>query len=355
MRPALRVLAPGLMTTLQDLGRRGYQHLGIPVSGALDAVGLCAANALVGDAPGMGALEIAYHGPTLAVEADSVRVAFAGGAAAIEVLPGDGARRGRRLPPCQSVRLAKGEVLRVGALTGGAVGYLAVEGGFEVAPVLGSQSTYTRAGLGGFEGRAIRAHDLLPLRQSEAEERDERTLPVPDLAPPRRVRVVLGPQDDLFTERGKRTLLERTFTVSAASDRMGMRLEGPPLEHADGYNIVSDGIAPGSIQVPGNGLPIVLLADRQTTGGYPKIATVVSADLPALGRLAPGAQLAFAAVSVAEAEAAHRQLVARLAALPRQVVAVRAVAGVDETALLHANLVSGVVNAHDPPSEPPWT
>jgi biotin-dependent carboxylase-like uncharacterized protein len=253
------------------------------------------------------------------------------------------------------VRLAKGEVLRVGALTGGAVGYLAVEGGFEVAPVLGSQSTYTRAGLGGFEGRAIRAHDLLPLRQSEAEERDERTLPVPDLAPPRRVRVVLGPQDDLFTERGKRTLLERTFTVSAASDRMGMRLEGPPLEHADGYNIVSDGIAPGSIQVPGNGLPIVLLADRQTTGGYPKIATVVSADLPALGRLAPGAQLAFAAVSVAEAEAAHRQLVARLAALPRQVVAVRAVAGVDETALLHANLVSGVVNAHDPPSEPPWT
>ena len=111
------------------------------------------------------------------------------------------------------------------------------------------------------------------------------------------MRVVLGPQDDHFTPAGLRTLLESTYTVSHASDRMGMRLEGPTLEHsAKGYNIVSDGIAPGSIQVPGNGLPIVLLADRQTTGGYPKIATVISADLPALGRMTPGAKIAFEAV-----------------------------------------------------------
>src|SRR5262245_41102370 len=354
MKPALRVVAPGLMTTLQDRGRRGYQHLGIPVSGALDVVSLAAANAIVGNGSGTGALEIAYQGPTLAVEADSVRVAFAGGAAAIVAVRGEGAAGGGPMPPLQSIRLERGDVLRIGALAGSVVGYLAVEGGFDAAPVLGSQSTYVRASLGGFEGRALRAGDLLPLRQARAEEGEERRLPALDLAPPRRFRVVLGPQDDYFSERGKRTLLEGPFTVSAASDRMGMRLEGAVLEHSRGYNIVSDGIAPGAIQVPGNGLPIVLLADRQTTGGYPKIATVIAADLPALGRLAPGAKLSFEAIGIAEAEAEHRRLASRLAALPSQVGAVRGAERIDEAALLGANLVSGVVSAHDRPWEPPY-
>src|SRR5262245_11562096 len=354
MNPALRVVAPGLMTTLQDRGRRGYQHLGIPVSGALDVVSLAAANAIVGNAPGTGALEIAYQGPTLAVEADSVRVAFAGGAVPIEVLRGEGASGGGSLPPLQSVRLEKGDVVRIGVLAGSVVGYLAVEGGFDAAPVLGSQSTYVRAGLGGFDGRALRAGDLLPVRRSGAESREERRLPSLDLAPPTRFRLVFGPQDDYFSERGKRTLLEKAYTVSGASDRMGMRLEGPVLDHSKGYNIVSDGIPPGAIQVPGNGLPIVLLADRQTTGGYPKIATVIAADLPALGRLAPGAKVSFEAIGIAEAEAEHRRLAARLAELPRQVVAVRSAERIDETALLGANLVSGVVSAHDRPWEPPY-
>ena len=164
--------------------------------------------------------------------------------------------------------------------------------------------------------------------------------------------MVLGPQDDYFSARGIRTLLTSTYTVSAASDRMGMRLEGPALEHAKGANIVSDGIAPGAIQVPGNGLPIVLLADRQTTGGSPKIATVIAADLPALGRLAPGSGIAFEAVSIEAAEAAYRQHASLLAALPRQVVAVRSAVVIDAAALLAANLVSGVVNAQDPRCEP---
>jgi biotin-dependent carboxylase-like uncharacterized protein len=353
MRSGLRVVAPGLMTTLQDLGRRGYQHLGIPVSGALDAVSLGAANAIVGNGPGTGALEIAYQGPTLAVETESVRLAFAGGAAAIEVFRGEDVAGAERLPPLQSIRLRKGDALRIGALAGSVVGYLAVEGGFDAAPVLGSQSTYARAGLGGFEGRALQAGDLLPLRQSRVEERAERRLPSLELAPPKRFRVVLGPQDDYFTERGKRTLVESVFTVSAASDRMGMRLEGPRLEHGKGYNIVSDGIAPGSIQVPGNGLPIILLADRQTTGGYPKVATVIAADLPALGRLAPGAKVAFEAVSIGPAEAEHRRLASRLADLPRQVVAVHGTSTIDAAALLGSNLVSGVVSAHDRHWEPP--
>jgi allophanate hydrolase subunit 2 len=171
-------------------------------------------------------------------------------------------------------------------------------------------------------------------------------LPSLDLAPPKRYRVVFGPQDDYFTQKGKKTLLEETYTVTPASDRMGMRLAGPALEHAKGYNIVSDGIAPGSIQVPGNGAPIILLADRQTTGGYPKIATVISADLPALGRLTPGATVSFAAVDVPAAEAAYKQLRADLDALAARIVPARVTPVIDEAKLLGANLVSGMVDAH---------
>jgi biotin-dependent carboxylase-like uncharacterized protein len=243
--------------------------------------------------------------------------------------------------------LNKGESIRIGALSGAAIGYLAVEGGFDVAPVLGSQSTFVRGGLGGFDGRALQAGDVLPLKRARAEALEERMLPPADLRPPKRFRVVFGPQDDYFTEQGRRTLLESAFTVSPASDRMGMRLAGPALEHAKGYNIVSDGIAPGSIQVPGNGAPIVLLADRQTTGGYPKIATVISADLPALGRLTPGSRLSFEAVDIEAAEAAHRRFRADMEALGRRLGPVRAEAVIDEARLRAANLVSGMVNAHD--------
>jgi biotin-dependent carboxylase-like uncharacterized protein len=345
MKPLLKVVAPGLMTTLQDLGRPGYQRLGIPVSGALDGVSLRAANLLAGNAPGMGALEIAYQGPTLAVEAESIRVAYAGGTAAIDILADEGASSGERLQPLQSARLRKGQILRIGALSGSAVGYLAIEGGFDVAPVLGSQSTLARAGLGGLKGRPLRAGDTLSLKQERTEDRQERTLPSLALAPPPHIRVLLGPQDDYFSSEGKRTLLQSVYTVSPASDRMGMRLAGPALEHARGYNIVSDGTGPGSIQVPGNGLPIVLLADRQTTGGYPKIATVISADMPALGRLMPGARVAFKAVDIAAAEAAHRQHRADLDAIADSIVGVRA--AIDAAKLLESNLVSGMIDAHD--------
>jgi biotin-dependent carboxylase-like uncharacterized protein len=343
MTVALRVISPGLMTTLQDLGRPGYQRLGIPVSGALDPISLRAANLIVGNPAATAALEIAYQGPVLAVEADSVRVAFAGASTPVDVL--DESDAARRLPPLHSVRLVRGQRLRIGALAG-AVAYLAVEGGFAVEPMLGSRSTYTRAGIGGFAGRAVAAGDLLPLAGETAAEREERMLPALDLAPPARFRIALGPQDDYFTEAAIRTLLESTYTVSPATDRMGMRLDGPKLEHAKGFNIVSDGIAPGAIQVPGNGLPIVLLADRQTTGGYPKVAAVISADLPALGRLMPGAKVAFQAVSIDEAEAARREMAALIADLEGSVVPARRV-GVDEAKLLSENLVSGAVDARD--------
>ena len=319
----------------------------MPVSGALDQVSLRAANLLVGNPPGMGALEIAYQGPTLAVEADSARIAVAGSQAPIDIVSPDGGGT-RRLAAYESARLLRGQTLKIGALTGSAILYLAVEGGFDIAPVMGSQSTLTRGGIGGFEGRALRPGDVLPLRQQAAPEREEIMLPPLDLAPPPRIRVVLGPQDDHFTPAGLRTLLESTYTISRASDRMGMRLEGPTLEHSvKGANIVSDGIAPGSIQVPGNGLPIVLLADRQTTGGYPKVATVISADMPALGRMTPGSKIAFAAVDIEAAESAARQLAADIEALPGRIVPVRRGPVIDLTKLMGENLISGTVDARE--------
>jgi biotin-dependent carboxylase-like uncharacterized protein len=237
-------------------------------------------------------------------------------------------------------------VLKIGALTNRAVAYIAVEGGFDIAPVLGSQSTLIRAAIGGFEGRALRAGDVLPLKQGAAVERDEVMLPPIDPSLRGRIRIVLGPQEGHFTHAGLRTLLESTYTVSRASDRMGMRLDGPPLEHSSkGYNIVSDGTAHGSIQVPGNGLPIILLADRQTTGGYPKIATVISADTPTLGRLTPGARIAFEAVDISAAESAARQLAADIDAIAARIAPVRGDAAIDAAKLMGANLVSGVVSA----------
>ena len=310
MTAALQVVSSSSICMLQDLGRIGQQRFGVPVSGALDAVSLRIANALVGNPDGTAALETFYKGPVLEVAAGSVRVASIG--AALEVLSGEASRA---IPAGQSVRLVRGERIKVGPCEASLVAYLAVEGGFALPGFLGSLSTFVRAGFGGVDGRPLKKGDALPLALASAPERGKRRAPAWDLAPAARVRVVFGPQDDYFTEQGRRTLIESSYTVSMQSDRMGMRLEGPALEHAKGFNIVSDGTAPGSIQVPGNGLPIVLLADRPTTGGYPKIATVASADLPALGRLRPGARIGFDAVSVEQAEAARRELEARIAEL----------------------------------------
>ncbi len=349
MTSALGVIAPGLMTTVQDLGRPGYQHLGIPVSGALDTVSLCAANSIVGNPPGTGALEIAYQGPTLLVAADSVRVAYAGPSTTLDVTDDETALTGQRIAPLHSALLRQGQVLRIGALTDSAVGYLAVEGGLDIAPVLGSQSTYARAGLGGLAGRALRQGDVLPVRQAQAEDargtHAARARPRPA---DRASGSCWGPRTTTSPPRAH----GRYWRASTSSRRhltgwaCGWRV--PTLEHGPkGYNIVSDGIAPGSIQVPGNGQPIVLLADRQTTGGYPKIATVISADIPALGRLTPGARVTFQSVTIDDAETARRQLASRLASFADHTVPVRCIAAIDQTALLGANLVSGMVNAHD--------
>lgn len=322
MMPALKIIAPGLHTTVQGLKRIGYQNLGVPASGPLDWISLRLANALVGNPHGTAALEMLLQGPTCEVLADSVRVALVGCSAGMEIRSGSA----RSIPAGESVRLARGEVFRIGPLGDSACAYLAIEGGLDIAPVLGSDSTYVRGAIGGFQGRRLQKGDVVPIRLAAADGRAERALPrALDLAMEQPVRVVLGPQADYFTDAAVKTLLSSVYTVSPQSDRMGFRLEGPQIEHAKGYNIVSDAVVPGSIQVPGSGLPIILMVDNQTTGGYPKIATVASADLPVVGRRRPGRLIRFVTVEVREAERLRRE---QEAAIQHQIDGLRTAAQV---------------------------
>ena len=300
---ALEVIDPGLSTTIQDFGRIGFRDVGVPASGPLDRISFRLANAVVGNHSSTTALEILMSGPTLKVLSESIRVALVGCNAGIEI----GRDNLRRIPSGRSVRLSRSEVFRVTPLEDSVSAYLAIEGGFQVSPVLGSTSTNVRAAIGGFHGRRLQQGDVLPLRlnsvQSRAEYAIARSL---DLALDRPVRVVLGPQADYFTEEAIATLLSSEYSVSFESDRMGYRLDGPTLAHAKGYNIVSDGIVSGAIQVPGSGHPIVLMVDNPTTGGYPKIATVISSDVPVIARRRPGRKVRFAAVDIHQAQVARR-------------------------------------------------
>jgi biotin-dependent carboxylase-like uncharacterized protein len=345
MTPALRIISPGLSTTIQDLGRPGFQRLGVSLGGALDPVSLRAANSLVGNPGNTGALETIYLGPSFAIEAADARLAFVGADAAIEILADADASNGEAIPPMQSVRVRRGQVVRVGSLKNAATLYIAVEGGFDVEPVLGSVSTDSRGRMGGWQGRALIEGDVLPLRRAMATEGDERRIDGLDLTGGCRFRVVLGPQSDYFSDAEIERFFAGEYTVSAGSNRMGMRLEGRPIQHRRGFKIIADAIASGSIQVPGSGQPIVLLADHQTTGGYPKIATVISADLPAIGRLPIGSKVSFAPITMAEAAAARRQLLATLEGIDDKIVRLSPPSAAVASRLLECNLISGVYDA----------
>lgn len=350
MTAALHIVRPGLLTTIQDLGRTGYQHLGVPVGGALDPVALRAANALVGNAPNEGAMEVLYVGPTIAVDADEVRLAFVGAAAAIEILPDATARSGTRAEMMRSILLRRGEAVRIGSLTGGAVLYIAVEGGFDIAPVFGSVATDMRGGIGGWRGRPLGAEDRLPLKREQASDREEWRLEGLDLATPTRLRAIAGPQSDYFEPPEIVAFFSSEYKVGVGADRMGIRLEGRRIGHARGHDITSDAIAPGSIQVLGDGQPVVLMVDRQTTGGYPKIATVISADLPGLGRLPIGAKVRFEHVSMETAQTLRRALQAEIERIPSRIVPIAHVpASLGDVApqLFDYNLISGVIDARN--------
>jgi biotin-dependent carboxylase-like uncharacterized protein len=206
-------------------------------------------------------------------------------------------------------------------------------------------STDIRSGIGGWQGRAIVAGDRLPLCRMQARERGEVCLEDFAISRRDRIRVIMGPQDDHFSKREIAAFLDCEYTVGPSANRMGVRLTGHNLQHKRGFDIVSDSIAPGSIQIPGDGRPLVLLADRQTTGGYPKIATVISADLPSLARLPIGAKVAFEAVTVEAAQAARRAHVAELEAMRSRIVPLRRSPADVALALHECNLVSGFVDA----------
>jgi biotin-dependent carboxylase-like uncharacterized protein len=240
-----------------------------------------------------------------------------------------------------------GQTLTIGAAQGGVYLYLAVAGGFAMEPQLGSLSLHARARIGGLQGRPLRAGDGLPLNLAEAPRRDELGLDPLPLEREAPIKVVLGPQDEYFTAAGMETFLSATYLVSPEADRMGYRLTGERIEHALGYNIVSDGIATGSVQVPGTGQPIVMMADRQTTGGYPKIATVITADLRVIAQRRPGAPVRFQAVDVAEAQRLAREVAEFLATLPSRVRPRRS--GLPDSEQLFAlNLAGSAVDALKP-------
>lgn len=296
----LEVLQPGALTTVQDAGRTGWARYGVPPSGPLDAAAFAAANALVDNPPGAAALEITLTGPTLRVERECL-IAVCG--AAFDVWVGT-----LPVPLWHAVYVRAGRLITFGAQRSGARAYLAISGGIALPPFLGSQATYLPGGFGGLDGRALRAGDRLPLgvvAVRDLAQRAGRVWPVerrPPYTSQPTLRVILGPQDDYFTAEGLATFLTGAYQLTPEADRMGARLRGPSITHRGPTGIVSDGVVAGSIQVPPDGQPIVMLADHQTTGGYPKIATVIRADLPLLAQCLPGDCVRFMAVNLAEAE-----------------------------------------------------
>ena len=296
----IEIIEPGPQTTVQDPGRRGQLRYGIPPSGPMDAFAFVLANRLAGSAEDAAALECTLAGPRFRIDAPCA-IAVTGADMPVTV-------NGETVASWSTLLLAAGDVVRIGTARSGLRGYVAFCGGLDVPLRLGSRATYLRGRLGGLEGRALRKGDRL------------RTLPA---APPRvralprdacpvyqaetRVRVVLGPQADRFTPAGIETFLGSRYTLQPQSDRMGARFQGNRIEPVRGHDIVSDGIAAGSVQVPGDGQPIVLMVDRQSTGGYTKIATVCSFDLGRIAQLRPGQKLAFEAIDIAGAHALLRQ------------------------------------------------
>ena len=326
----------GPASSVQDGGRPGSQRYGLTPSGAMDRLALAAANTLVGNEPFAAAIEVGPFGAAFTARGGAVRIALAGATRNADIA-------GRAVVIDTSTTVADGETLTLGFARGGSFSYLAIEGGIRGEPMFGSLAVNARAGLGSPYPRPLQSGDELETAPaSGAAERRIEPIAMAD-AP---IRVLFGPQDDEFADETKKLLIESDWKISATSDRMGYRLEGPILKHLHDHNIVTDGTVNGSIQVPGNGQPIVLMPDRGTSGGYPKIATVISPDLGRFAQIPAGRPFRFKAISMAEAQAEARKFADLLRTLSNRL---RGIENFDLNieALRNANVAGHAVNAVD--------
>jgi biotin-dependent carboxylase-like uncharacterized protein len=332
----LVISAIGPASSVQDGGRHGAQRYGLTPSGAMDRLALATANCLVGNELFAAAIEIGPFGAAFTAREGAIRVALAGAPRNADV-------SGRAVTLDTSMTLADGEILTLGFARGGAFSYLAIEGGIAGEPMFGSLAVNARAGLGSPYPRPLQAGD--ELQTAAASGAAERRIDLPPLVEGA-IRILMGPQDDEFGEDAINLFLDSEWKISATSDRMGYRLEGPVIKHLHGHNIVSDGTVDGSIQVPGNGAPIVLMPDRGTSGGYPKIATVISADLGRFAQIPAGRDFRFKAVSMADAQSEARKFAQLLRSLPDRVRPIETF-DLNIAALQDANVAGAAVSAVD--------
>jgi biotin-dependent carboxylase-like uncharacterized protein len=321
---------------VQDGGRFGAQRYGLTPSGAMDRLGLATANCLVGNNQLAPAIEIGPFGAAFTAREGAIRVALAGARRSADISK-------RVVVWNTSVTVAEGETLTLGMVREGCFSYLAVEGGIAGETMFGSFAVNARAGLGSPYPRPLRAGDELRVAAASGAAECRIELPAAAGGP---IRVVKGPQDDEFGEDAIKLFLSSEWRISVSSDRMGYRLEGPVTRHLHGHNIVSDGTVDGSIQVPGNGQPIVLMRDRGTSGGYPKIATVITADFGRLAQIPAGTAFSFSAISMTEAQAEARKFAELLRTLPDRL---RGIGNFDLNieALQDANVAGAAVSAVD--------
>jgi biotin-dependent carboxylase-like uncharacterized protein len=340
MAARLRLVSTGPGATIQDSGRFGNLRYGVTPAGPMDWTAFQTVCRALGNDERAAAIEVSVGGLSVIAEEGVLRIAFAGGAF-------DWRRDGAKLPRAALLPLRPGEILSAQAGPEGAWAYLGVAGGFDTPVELGSRATHTRSGIGGLDGRMLRAGDILPVAAGERPDAiTEAEIEAPCLeASAAPIRVILGPQHDYFSVSGLKAFFGESFILTPAADRMAYRFSGAPIDHAHGYNIVSDGAALGAIQVAGDRAPLILMADRQPTGGYPKLGHVIRSDIGRLAQMRPGESCRFSAVTLDEARAALRALEAEIAATRAHLGSLRRqpTTGL----LLEANLIDGVADAQD--------
>ncbi|MGE7092736.1 biotin-dependent carboxyltransferase family protein [Lysinibacillus sp. NPDC048646] len=305
----IKVLQPGMLATIQDLGRYGLQKFGVIVGGGMDSISLRIANLLVGNSEGEGTLEVTLFGTTLLFESDEL-IAITGGNLQPTI-------DGKEVPMWQPIFIQKGSILKFNAAISGSRAYVSFSGGIQVPKVMGSKSTYIRAGIGGFQGRKLQKGDIFECDKRTALGEDlfhqlqkkasylswsVYYTPFVTFKKIQTIRIIKGSEYPRFDEESLKKFFSTPYTISTHSDRMGYRLKGADIQLIEPFELLSEGVTFGTIQVPSNGQPIILMADRQTTGGYPKIGQVISADLPSLAQMQANGQVYFKEVTLEEAQ-----------------------------------------------------